>query len=82
MTVLVFNPGGRKSGTDTEFSVSELVDTQTKELLELAEADGNFGKRKQETLKALVGDTLMWNPYYYPHRSTEQSFRRDAQIVC
>ncbi len=44
----VINPGRRKSGAGTEFSVCELIDKKTDELLELVE-DRNFGKRKQET---------------------------------
>ncbi len=48
------NPGGPKSGAGTESSVSELVDKETSELLEVVKADGSFGKRRQEALKALV----------------------------
>ncbi|KAH9979819.1 hypothetical protein BJV74DRAFT_887892 [Russula compacta] len=52
-THLVMNPGGRRSGTGTEFSVSEIVNNETDELLQQANEEGDFGKRKQEALKAL-----------------------------
>jgi len=50
----VMNSGGRPSGTDTDFSVSDIVDEETKQLLLLVKEEGDFGKRKQEILKALV----------------------------
>jgi hypothetical protein len=50
----VMNPGERKSGGDTPFSVGEIVDEETEKLLEAVNEEGNFGKRKQEALKALV----------------------------
>src|SRR6267143_963751 len=79
ITVLVMNPGGRKSGTGTQFSVIELIDKKIDELLELAEEDRSFGKRKQETLKALVRDTSMWHSYRYTYCCIEQSFKRDGR---
>lgn len=48
------NPGGPESGTDTEFSVSEIVNEETDELLQVVNEEGDLGKRKQETLKAFV----------------------------
>ncbi|KAH9979799.1 hypothetical protein BJV74DRAFT_887877 [Russula compacta] len=48
------NPGGRRSGTGTEFSLSETINNETNELLQQANEEGHFGKRKQEALKALV----------------------------
>jgi len=48
------NPGGRQSGTGTDFSVSDIVDEETNQLLLLVNEKGDFGKRKQEALKALV----------------------------
>ena len=47
------NPGGRKSGTSTEFSASDVVNEETDRLLERVN-EGGFGKRNQELLKALV----------------------------
>jgi hypothetical protein len=52
--VAVLNPGGKKSGTGTDFSVSDIVDEETNQLLLLVKEEGDFGKRKQEILKALV----------------------------
>jgi len=74
------NPEGSKSGSDTAFSVSELVSRETDELLELVNEDrmSDEQKLKQETLKALVRHTFMCNPHHYPHRCTEQSFKRDG----
>ena len=48
------NPGGRKSGTSAEFSASDVVNEETDKLLERVNEEGNFGKRRQELLKALV----------------------------
>jgi hypothetical protein len=48
------NPGGKQSGTGTDFSVSDFVDEETNQLLLLVNEKGDFGKRKQEALKALV----------------------------
>ncbi|KAI9573140.1 hypothetical protein HD554DRAFT_2276719 [Boletus coccyginus] len=47
------NPGGRKSGTSTEFSVSDVIDEETDKLLQRVNEEGKFGKRNQESLKAL-----------------------------
>jgi hypothetical protein len=47
------NPGGRKSGIGTPFSIIEAVGSETERLLGLAALEG-FGKRKQNALKALV----------------------------
>jgi hypothetical protein len=48
------DPGGRQSGTGTDFSVSGIVDEEANQLLLLVNEEGDFGKRKQEALKALV----------------------------
>ena len=48
------NPGGRQSGTGTDFSVSDIVDEETDQLRLLVNEEGDFGKRKQEVLKVLV----------------------------
>ena len=47
------NPGGRKSGTGTPYSVSEAISLETDELLKIAAEEGS-GKRKQAALKALA----------------------------
>ncbi|KAH9987659.1 hypothetical protein BJV74DRAFT_841593 [Russula compacta] len=52
--VAIKNLGGRESGTDTEFSVSEIVNEKTDELLQLVNEEGVFGERKRETSRALV----------------------------
>ena len=49
----VMNPGGRKSGTGTPFSVSEAISMETDELLQIA-TEANFGHRKQAALKTLA----------------------------
>ncbi len=49
----VMNPGGRKSGTGTPFSVSEAISMETDELLKIA-AEAKFGFRKQAALKTLA----------------------------
>ncbi|KAG6379300.1 hypothetical protein JVT61DRAFT_11755 [Boletus reticuloceps] len=51
--VAFMNPGGSKSGTSTEFSVSEVVNEEIDKLLHQVNEEGDFGKRKQELLKAL-----------------------------
>jgi len=33
------NPGGKKSGGDTEFSVSDAIDEETKKLLEVVDQE-------------------------------------------
>jgi len=48
------NPGGRKSGGGTPFSVSDLIAKDTDELLEMAATSKDFGNRKQEILKILA----------------------------
>jgi hypothetical protein len=50
------NPGGRKSGTSNAFSISEVVNEEIDKLLQQVneELEGDFGKRNQELLKALV----------------------------
>ncbi|KAI9568493.1 hypothetical protein HD554DRAFT_2098562, partial [Boletus coccyginus] len=53
INMAVMNPGGRKSGTSTEFSVNDVVDEETDKLLQRVNEGGQFGKRKQESLKAL-----------------------------
>ncbi|KAG6379321.1 hypothetical protein JVT61DRAFT_11778 [Boletus reticuloceps] len=50
--VAFMNPG-RKSGTSTPFSVSEVANEETEKLLQQVNEEGDFGKRKQELLKAL-----------------------------
>ncbi|KAF8558052.1 hypothetical protein OG21DRAFT_1481832, partial [Imleria badia] len=47
------DPGGRKSGLSTEFSVSEVIDEETDKLLQRVNEEVGFGKRNQEYLKAL-----------------------------
>ncbi|KAF8133266.1 hypothetical protein EV363DRAFT_1397502 [Boletus edulis] len=51
--VAFMNPGGKKSGTSTAFSVSEVVNEDTDKLLQEVKEEGGFGTRKQELLKAL-----------------------------
>ena len=48
------SPGGRQSGTGTDFSVSDIVHEETNQLLLLVNEEGDFGKRKQEASKLLV----------------------------
>jgi len=55
------NPGGKKSGGDTEFSINDAINEETEKLLEVVEQEGNFGKRKQESLKALVRIYSPWS---------------------
>jgi hypothetical protein len=50
----VMNPGGRHSRTRTAFSVSEVVNEEMDKLLQQVNEEGDFGKRTQELLKALV----------------------------
>ncbi|KAK2459975.1 hypothetical protein APHAL10511_007981 [Amanita phalloides] len=52
--IAILNPGGPKPGASTAFSVSEVIDKGTDELLRLFAAEESFGKRKQEYLKALL----------------------------
>lgn len=47
------NPGGRKSGSGTPFSDSDIIAKDTDELLQMAASEG-LGKRKQDILKVLV----------------------------
>ena len=62
-------PGGRQSGTSIAFSVSEVVNEETDKLLQRVNEEGDFGKRKQELLKALVriyssrGHTILFIAY-------------------
>ncbi|KAF8419964.1 hypothetical protein L210DRAFT_3510620 [Boletus edulis BED1] len=49
----VMSPRGRKSGTSTEFSISEVVNEETDKLLQQVNEEGDFGKQKQELFKAL-----------------------------
>ncbi|KAG6379309.1 hypothetical protein JVT61DRAFT_11764 [Boletus reticuloceps] len=51
--VAFMNPGGRKSGASTGFSVSEVVNEEADKLLQQVNEEGDFGTRKQELLKAL-----------------------------
>ncbi|KAF8549517.1 hypothetical protein OG21DRAFT_1525742 [Imleria badia] len=51
--IAFMNPGGRKSGTSTGFSVSEVINEATDNLLQRVGERGDLGKRKQEVLKAL-----------------------------
>ena len=55
------NPGGKKSGGDTEFSVSDAINEETEKLLEVVEQEGKFGKSKQGSLKALVRIYSPWS---------------------
>ena len=48
------NPGGRKSGTSTVFSISDVIDEEMDKLLQQVNEGGDFRKRKQVLLKALV----------------------------
>ena len=41
-------------GKKVEYSVSDAIDEETEKLLEVVEQEGNFGKRRQVSLKALV----------------------------
>jgi len=52
-SVSVMNPGCRKSGSGTPFSVSDFISKDMDELLQIA-ASERFGTRKQAALKALV----------------------------
>ena len=49
----VMNPGGRKSGSGTPYSVSDTISMEIDTLLALA-AEQGFGNRKQAALKALA----------------------------
>ena len=49
----VMNPGGRKSGSSTPFSVSDAISMETDTLLEIVTQEG-FGIRKQMGLKTLA----------------------------
>ncbi|KAF8120553.1 hypothetical protein EV363DRAFT_1474419 [Boletus edulis] len=51
--VAFMSPRGRKSGTSTEFSISEVINKETDKLLQQVNEEGDFGKRKQELFKAL-----------------------------
>jgi hypothetical protein len=53
-TTIVANPGGRKLGTGTPFSVSELVGAETDRLIQMAKDEKGYGVRKQVILKELV----------------------------
>lgn len=56
LTITVMIPGGRRSGTDTPYSVVDIVDTvgmETDQLLQLA-TEEKFGRRKQRVFTALV----------------------------
>jgi len=55
------NPGERKSGGDTVFSVSDAIYEETEKLLEVVEQEGKFGRRKQGSLKALVRIYSPWS---------------------
>jgi len=46
------NPGGRRSGSNTGHSVSDVVSKGTDQLLD--SLDDPYKKRKQDVLKALV----------------------------
>ena len=54
INAVVLNPGGPKSGTSPDVSVSDVVNKETDELLEEANKKGDFGTRHQEVLKTLV----------------------------
>jgi hypothetical protein len=57
---IVMNPGGRKSGSATPFSVSDAIGMETDKLMELAAGD-NFRKWNQGALKALVWFEIVCN---------------------
>ncbi|KAF8133262.1 hypothetical protein EV363DRAFT_1162606 [Boletus edulis] len=69
--VAFMNPGGSKSGTSTEFSVSEVVSEETDKLLQQVNKEGDFEKRKQELLKALSfrrdGDFCLLTGFAFMH---------------
>ena len=55
------NPGGKKSGGDTTFSISDAIYEETEKLLEVVEQEGKLGNRKQGSLKALVRIYSPWS---------------------
>jgi hypothetical protein len=56
---VAMNPGGRKSGLGTPYSVSDVVEMETKELLRLAIEEGKSGVRKHEAFKMLVRSEIL-----------------------
>ncbi|KAH9987610.1 hypothetical protein BJV74DRAFT_841160 [Russula compacta] len=78
--VAFMNPGGRRSGTGTESSVSEIVNNETDELLQQANEEGLW-KMKAEGFKGIGAHIFISEPYHLPNLCTEQSFRRDG-IAC
>ena len=54
-------PGGPKSETSTEFSVSEVINEEADKLLQRLDEEDDFGKRNQELLKALVRIHSSWS---------------------
>lgn len=55
------NPGGRKSGTSTDYSVTESINENVDLLLEIVDEEGDFGKRKRGALKELVRIHSLWS---------------------
>jgi len=51
--VAFVNPGGPKSATGTPHSVTDMISKETDELLQSINEEGEYGKRKQNALKAL-----------------------------
>ncbi|KAF8133265.1 hypothetical protein EV363DRAFT_1295460 [Boletus edulis] len=76
--VVFMNPGGRKSGTSTEFSVSEVVNEEADKLLQQVNKEGDFGKRKEELLKALSfrrdGDFCLLTGVEFVHSKKKPGF--------
>ena len=70
------NPGRRKSGSSTAFSVGDGIALETDELLDLAN-ENRFGIRKQEALKALVCCKLC-DVFSEVLTILVQAFRRDG----
>jgi hypothetical protein len=57
--MIVMNPGGAKSGTDTPDSVSDVVAMEMDELFALVEEEGS-GQQKQDALKRWVRFEVIW----------------------
>ena len=58
--------------------MSDVIDKETDKLLQQVNEGGDFRKRKQVLLKALVC-TFMSEPYHPLYHRIKQSFRRDGQ---
>ncbi|KAH9981765.1 hypothetical protein BJV74DRAFT_854001 [Russula compacta] len=73
-------PGGRKSGAGTEFSISEIINKETDELLQISQRRRGFWKTKTRGFKG-IGVHIFISEPYHTHFCTEQSFIHD-EIVC